>query len=198
VSVALLTEEPLAPPAEIGPYRKADYLGLPEQPRCELIYGRFYMSPSPAVRHQVVLQLLWLRLREIARPLGGLVLLAPMDVTLADHSVVQPDLLYLRAESRGLAVERVEGPPDLLVEVLSPGTVRRDRVQKLALYAESGVREYWLVDPRERQIEFLVNEAGRFVVALPAGREYRSPALSEVHLDLESFWAEVAAELPEA
>ena len=196
MTVALLTEEPLAPPAELGPYRRADYLALPEEPRCELIYGRFFMSPSPSLRHQVVLLQLARRLHDIARSLGGLLLVAPMDVTLAEHSVVQPDLVYLRPESRKLVGERVEGAPDLLVEILSPGTARRDRVQKLGLYAEAGVKEYWLVDPREQQIEFLVNEGGRFVVALPSASEYRSRALPELRLDLEAFWAEVAAELP--
>jgi Uma2 family endonuclease len=196
VTVALLTEEPLAPPAGLGPYRRADYLALPDEPRCELIYGRFFMSPSPSALHQVVVLALATRLRDIARSVGGLVLAAPMDVTLAEHSVVQPDLLYLRPEHRSRVVDRVEGAPDLVVEVLSPGTARRDRAQKLGLYAEAGVAEYWLVEPRDRQIEFLANEAGRFVVALPSGREYRSRALPELSLDLEAFWAEVAAELP--
>lgn len=68
---------------------------------------------------------------------------------------------------------------------------RRDRGDKLALYAETGIREYWIVDPAESQIEFLVNEGGRFVVALPAGAEYRSVALPELHLDLLAFWREV-------
>ena len=81
--------------------------------------------------------------------------------------------------------------PDLVVEVVSPGTSRRDRGEKLALYAESGIKEYWIVDPGERQVEFLVNEAGRFVVALPAGAEYRSRALPEIRLDLVALWREV-------
>ena len=82
------------------------------------------------------------------------------------------------------------------MEVLSPGTARRDRGEKLRLYAESGVREYWIVDLAERQIEFLINEDGRFVVALPVDREYRSPALPELRLDLETFWQGVADRLP--
>jgi Uma2 family endonuclease len=137
-----------------------------------------------------------MRLDEIALANGGLVYLAPMDVTLAEHSVVQPDVIYLGAERRHFAAERVEGPPDLVVEVLSPGTARRDRGEKLRLYAESGVREYWVGDPAERQIEFLVNEGGKFVVALPVDREYRSPALPELRLDLETLWQEVADRLP--
>jgi Uma2 family endonuclease len=191
MTVALLTEVPLAPAAELGPYRRQDYEALPDEPRCELIYGRLYVSPSPNPRHQVIVTALWSVLHRIARATGGIAFVAPLDVYLAEHSVVQPDVLYLRAANRGIVGQRIEGAPDLMVEVLSPGTSRRDRAVKLSLYAEAGVREYWLVDPAERQIEFLVNESGRFVVALPAGREYRSQALEEVRLDLVDFWTEV-------
>ncbi len=68
-------------------------------------------------------------------------------------------------------------------------------MQKLALYARSGVKEYWIVDPTERQVEFLVHENGRFVVALPDGNFYRSPALPEISLDLAEFWGEAAHRL---
>jgi Uma2 family endonuclease len=194
--VALLNEPPLALPSELGPYRRADYEGLSDEPRCELILGRLYSSPSPSVLHQVAVVALWRLLDQLAGAAGGMALVAPLDVTLADHSVVQPDLIYVSAARRHIVRERVEGAPDLLVEVLSPGTARRDRGEKLALYAQTGVREYWIVDSGERQIEFLVNEAGRFVVALPAGGEYRSQALPEIRLDLAAFWGEVALRLP--
>jgi Uma2 family endonuclease len=196
MSLALLDESPIAPPSGIGPYRRSDYEGLPDEPRCELIFGRFYVSPSPAVSHQIVVGSIFALLDKIAMARGGLALVAPMDVALVEHSVVQPDVLYFVADHRSRAVERVEGAPDLVVEVLSPGTVRRDRGEKLRLYAESGVREYWIVDLAERQIEFLINEGGRFVVALPVDREYRSPALPELRLDLETFWRDVADRLP--
>jgi Uma2 family endonuclease len=68
-------------------------------------------------------------------------------------------------------------------------------VQKLSLYAESDVREYWIVDPLERQIEFLVNEGGRYVVEVPPGPEYRSRVLPEIHLDLPAFWKGVERRL---
>jgi Uma2 family endonuclease len=196
MSVALLREPPLALPRELGPYRRPDYEDLPGEPRCELIHGRFYLSPSPSPLHQVVAFRLGRLLDDVASASGGLLLLAPIDVVLAEHSVVQPDVIYLSAARRGIVGERIEGAPDLLVEVLSPGTARRDRDEKLALYAESGVREYWIVDPRELQVEFLINEGGRFVVALPVGGEYRSRVLPEIHLDLPSFWGAVGSTLP--
>lgn len=196
MAVAFLTEPPLGPPVELGPYRRHEYLALPDEPRCELIFGRFYVSPSPSPLHQTLVFVLHLLLDRIAAASGGWVVSAPMDVVLADHSVIQPDVIYLSAARRGIVQSRIEGAPDLLVEVLSKGTARRDRGEKLLLYAQSGVREYWIVDPVERQIEFLVNEGGRFVVAVSAGNEYRSQALAELELDLAQLWREVDSRRP--
>jgi Uma2 family endonuclease len=192
MALALLKEPPLSPPSGLGPYRRRDYEQLPEEPRCELIWGSFYVSPSPSALHQMVLVQLLRHLLDLAEPAGALVLPAPLDVLLGDHSAVQPDLIYLSADRRHLVRERVEGAPDLLVEIVSPGTARRDRGDKIRLYAEAGVREYWIVDPGERQIQFLVNRGGRFEVALAVGGTYRSPALAEVTLGLEAFWKKVA------
>lgn len=196
MSVALLEETPLSPSSRLGPYRIRDYQELPDRPRCELIHGRFYLSPSPTPLHQMVVFLLARLLARAVEPQGGLVLPAPLDVVLAGHSAVQPDVIYVSRDRRDIVGERIEGAPDLLVEVLSPGTVRRDRLEKLALYAESGVREYWIVDPEERQIEFLIHQGGRFVVALPADDEYHSEVLPEVTLDLAELWRRVGGALP--
>ncbi len=195
MAVALLKEPPLSPDSDLGPYRRQDYEALPDEPRCELIYGRFYLSPSPSRLHQIVVTVLLRLLDDIALETGGSAYVAPLDVNLADHSVVQPDVFYVSEARREILQERVEGAPDLAAEVLSPGTARHDRVQKLSLYAESDVREYWIVDPLERQIEFLVNEGGRYVVEVPAGPEYRSRVLPEIHLDLPAFWKGVERRL---
>jgi Uma2 family endonuclease len=79
--------------------------------------------------------------------------------------------------------------------VISPGSIRRDRSEKLALYARSGIREYWIAEAGGRQIEFLVNRNGQFVVALPTGGEYRSEVLPEIRLDIAAFWRRVAKKL---
>jgi Uma2 family endonuclease len=193
---AVPTEIPLAPPSTLGPYRLRDYEQLPDEPRCELILGRYRVSPAPLVRHQIVVALLWQHLERFARESRGLAVLAPVDVVLADHSTVQPDVLYVGRERRGIVKDRVEGTPDLIVEVLSPGSARRDRGEKLKLYGESRVPEYWIVDPGEQQIEFLTNEDGRFVVVLPSDNLYRSPVLQGLTLDLGVFWSEVEARQP--
>lgn len=197
MTVALLRESPPGPSSQLGPYRRRDYEALPDEPRCELIYGSLFVSPSPSPLHQTLLLILSYALRESSRQAGGRVLVAPLDVFLSDHSVVQPDILYFCAERRGSVRRRVEEAPDLVVEILSPGTARRDRGEKLRLYAEAGVREYWLVDPEGRQIEFLVNEDGRFTVALPMDGDYQSQKLPEIQLDLVTLWREIEEELAE-
>lgn len=189
--VAYLEEVPFSPPTQLGPFRREHYDGLPDEPRCELIYGRFYLSPAPLPLHQRVLFELAQILDAAARSAGGEIFIAPLDVVLADHSVVQPDILYLTAAHRSLVGRGIEGAPDLAVEILSPGSARRDRVQKLNLYAESGIREYWLIDPEERQVDFLINQEGRFVVAPQRATIYQSPLFPEICLDLGAFWRRV-------
>jgi Uma2 family endonuclease len=143
----------------------------------------------------MVASILCQRLYLIARRTGGRAYIAPLDVTLADHSVVQPDVVYVAPENLGIVSDFITGAPDLVVEVLSLGTARRDRVEKLGLYAQSGIREYWIVDPVTQQIEFLVNRDGAFVVVLPEGATYRSPALAGVEIDLAAFCVEEAETL---
>jgi Uma2 family endonuclease len=192
MSTSLLTEAAL--PA-LGPYRVRDYDQLPDQPRHELVFGRLYVTPSPFPRHQVVSHVLGQLLGRIADAADGLVLHAPLDVVLADHSVVQPDLLYFSAARVPNLSQRIEVAPDLVVEVLSSSTARFDRTKKRNLYAFSGVKEYWLVDQERRQIEFLINEAGSFVTAAPVAGRYRSPATPEIELDVSQLWQAVDAKL---
>jgi Uma2 family endonuclease len=198
MSVALPHQAPVARAPDLGPFRRHDYDALPAEPRCELIWGRFHLSPSPTLAHQLIVSRLSERLDALARPSGGMALPAPLDVPLAAHSVVQPDIVFFRAASLALFRQSQPAVPELLAEVLSPGTARLDRGEKLALYAACGVREYWMVDPEERAIEFLVHDGAGL---LPAGSRslrghlYLSPVLDEVRFDLASFWREIARRL---
>ena len=132
----------------------ADYVELPADGRCyEIIRGKLYVSPSPFSVHQLVLA----TRRSFRREHGlGKVLFAPLDVILADDSVVQPDLIYISEVRRPAIKGRwIHGAPDLVVEVLSESTSRKDRLVKRQLYAEYGVRESWLVDVEARSISLL-------------------------------------------
>jgi Uma2 family endonuclease len=128
-----------------------DLLKMPEDNlRHELIDGVHYVTASPNTRHQRVLGRLYLTIANwlSEHPLGEL-FFAPVDVVLSPHDVVVPDLLYLShaRASDVLTPAAVRGMPELIVEVLSPGTRRRDRTIKQTLYAREGASEYWLVDP---------------------------------------------------
>ena len=128
-----------------------DFLLFPDDgQRHELIDGEHYVTPSPNLKHQKVLGNLhlvigsWLE----AHPIGQL-FLAPFDVVLSMFDVVEPDLLYLSNERAraALTAANVKGVPELVIEIGSPGTRKRDVTIKKRLYERSGVDEYWLVDP---------------------------------------------------
>lgn len=193
VPVDYETDTPAAPRSGLGPYRAGDYFELPDEPRCELLYGRLLVTPAPNVRHQDVVLRLAAKLLQHEQSRGGRTIVSPVDVVLAEHTVVQPDVVYVGAGREGIVRDRVEGAPDLVVEILSPATARRDLGEKLKLYAEAGVAEYWIVDPAVCTFEFLSNRDGAFLLRLPEQGVYRSPALPGLELDVEAFWRDLPA-----
>ena len=126
-----------------------DYAAIPpDGRRHEIINGKHVVSPAPRTRHQRLVGELFFALRHYLREHGGgEVFIAPFDVLLDPHTVVQPDVCFV-SEGRLQIVDEAncKGAPDLVIEVLSDGTRRQDLRDKRALYAASGVREYWVVD----------------------------------------------------
>jgi len=143
-----------------------DWLQFPEDGRrYELIDGELFMSPSPNIRHQRVSRdLEFLLLTYLRRTGKGEVLDAPVGVRLDRNSVLEPDILVvLREHASQVGEQVIDGPPDIVVEVLSPGTARRDVGIKREKYRTSGVPEYWIVDPVHASIEVLVLGGGDYV-----------------------------------
>lgn len=131
-----------------------DYLNLPEYPRYELIEGDLLLTPSPSTRHQRAAGNVEAVLRAwVERNNLGTVFDAPLDVVLSDETVVQPDVMVILNDNRHVIQERIEGPPNLIVEILSPATKDRDLTTKRRLYARHGVKEYWTIDVDRRTIE---------------------------------------------
>ena len=128
-----------------------DYYALPDDQRVELIDGVFYDMSAPSVTHQSILGELYILFRECAdrHSMPCSVLLSPCDVRLDmdDYTMVQPDLIVL-CSKLDIGAIRLEGAPDLLVEILSPSTRMKDMILKLHKYQNAGVREYWIVDPK--------------------------------------------------
>jgi Uma2 family endonuclease len=130
-----------------------DYSLLPEDGRRhEILDGEHRVTPAPFLRHQRISIRLSSRLFAFAELHGlGEVLTAPTDVVLSPHDIVQPDILFVSRERAAiLREENVRGAPDLVVEILSPGTRGRDQGIKLERYDRLGVREYWTLDPDRR------------------------------------------------
>lgn len=196
MTVTMLDRPPRTLQARLGPYRRGDYMTLPDEPRCELIRGRFYLSPSPVLIHQIVVGYLHRLFLDAADRTGGTAVMAPMDVHLFDHSVVQPDVLYVSPRRDDIVRDWMEGAPDVVVEVLSPSTASRDRVHKLNLYSAAGVREYWIVDPRQRRVTFLVHDGEGFAEQPLPDAAYRSAAAPEIELDINALWAAVDRRFP--
>jgi Uma2 family endonuclease len=142
-------------PASAVKLTYADFLQFPDDGRRhELIDGEHYVTPSPVIPHQRLVLRLAVTLSACLEASGlGEVFVAPLDVVLSDHDVVEPDLLVvLYGQGEILTHQHVRGAPALVVEVLSPGTRRRDEGIKRLLYDRSGVREYWLVNPAGRSV----------------------------------------------
>ncbi len=137
-----------------GGYTYADYLALPDDRRVELIDGKFYDMAAPNTRHQIIIGQLHLQFQACAQAHPGcMVLLSPVDVMLDmdDRTVVQPDLMVLCDLSK-LRKGRVFGAPDLVIEVISPGSRRMDYGKKAGKYIDAGVREYWIIDYKRRTV----------------------------------------------
>ena len=138
-----------------GEYTLDDYYALPDERRVELIDGVFYDMSAPAVIHQKILGELYLLFRECVDAHGQEceVFLSPCDVRLDmdNKTMVQPDLFVICREY-DLGIRAFDGAPDLTLEILSPSTRAKDMLLKLYKYQNAGVKEYWIVDPDQRQV----------------------------------------------
>ncbi|MBR4210232.1 MAG: Uma2 family endonuclease [Lachnospiraceae bacterium] len=134
-----------------GKYTLEDYYALPDEKRVELIDGVFYDMAAPSREHQMILGDMHLLFRECAdlHDMPCQVILSPFDVRLDkdNYTILQPDLVVACHDDDENNI-RYEGAPDLLVEILSPSTRKKDMLLKLYKYQNAGVREYWIVDPK--------------------------------------------------
>jgi Uma2 family endonuclease len=167
-----------------------DWLKLPDrdESRYELLGGELYMSLSPGTRHQRVNRNLMFLIETYLRRSGhGELFPDRTAVRFSPHDVVMPDLLVVLAGHEDVIKEdSIEGAPDLVVEILSPGTARRDLGVKRALYEHSGVAEYWIVDPIGEKVQLFVLAEGtfRFQGSFNRDQHLRSVLLPELEIPL--------------
>ena len=141
-----------------------EYYRLDDDQRYEIIDGNLLMAPAPDTWHQSWVGDLYTLIRSHVQSYKlGKVLVAPFDVVLDPENTVQPDLIFVSAANVGIIKQRaIFGTPDLLIELISPSSVRRDRYDKKDLYARFGVKEYWIGDPANKSLEILTLKEGRY------------------------------------
>ena len=169
----------------------SDYLATPDDgKRYEILDGDVFVTPAPSPRHQ---RISWLLECELARYFEvrgiGRMYHAPVGVILANHDVVEPDIVVV-ADPGQVSDRAIEGAPLLAVEILSPSTGSRDRGLKAQRYARLGVAHYWLVDPQARSIEALRAEQGQFHRAAYSEGEttLHHPDWEGLAIDLAPLW----------
>ena len=178
-----------------------DYLTWDDDERWEIIDGVPYdMSPAPAPTHQLILGELYLQFSLWLKGKPCRLFLAPFDVRLPEagesddqvETVVQPDLSII-CDSTKLDKAGCRGAPDLVVEILSPATARKDLTVKFAKYERAGVREYWIVDPEGKTVRiFILGEDGRYGPPLlfMEGDRATVGIFPDLEIDLAELFAE--------
>ena len=154
-TVAESSEPYYVPKKRQGEYTIADYEALPDERRVELIDGVIYDLSAPTSWHQFITSEIFFQLKQYIRTKGGkcIPFFAPTDVQIDcdAFTIVQPDV-FVVCNRDIITRKRIFGVPDLVIEVLSPSTRKKDTDVKHRKYAESGVREYWTVDPDKERI----------------------------------------------
>jgi Uma2 family endonuclease len=179
--------------------RPLTYEDLKQMPqdgnRYELIDGEPVLSPAPSLIHAeaVVRLLVIIRAFVLRHRPGGRVYTAPVDVRLVPPRIVEPDIVYVSPERRHILADPalIEGAPDLVVEVISPSNRLYDEQVKYRIYAEAGVREYWLADPALRTLTIFSLENGAYV-PLPVDNDIaRSRLLPGLEVDVVALFADL-------
>jgi Uma2 family endonuclease len=170
------------------------FLQLGEDPpgvRLELVDGEVAVSPSPIPDHAYTVGALYVILKNYvdANALG--IALMDVDTIFGEHDVRRPDIFYFTKARRHFIGERaIEGPPDLAVEILSPGNERTDRRDKFKLYAAGKVKHYWIVDPRQKTIESYILRGGKYVgrVRGSGSDVVKLPPFQKLAIPLAKLW----------
>ena len=178
-----------------------DFLLFPDDGRRhEIIDGEHYVTPSPNLRHQRLVGRLHLSIGNYlaTHPGAGQVFLAPLDVVLSYHDVVEPDLLFVAGDQSAIMTDKnIQGPPALVIEVFSKSTRKKDAQTKRRLFERTGVREYWLVDPELDLVQVLrASASGKLVRVEELSAEddatLTTPLLPEWQLSMRTLFTDPA------
>ncbi|WP_104372139.1 Uma2 family endonuclease [Desulfocucumis palustris] len=173
-------------------YTYEDYLKINDDNQYELIGGELILVPAPKTTHQKIS-------RKLLQIIGtfiddnnlGELYGAPTDVILTETDKPQPDILFISNERLGIITENnVQGAPDLVIEVLSPSTTSRDKVEKSKMYYTHGVKEYWIIDPDAKVIEVFTSGEKNWNLVEAYGKNgiLTSPLLPGLQINLKNVF----------
>jgi Uma2 family endonuclease len=150
------------------------------------------VAPALSFFHQEVVARFYDRLKHwVAQRHLGKVVFTPVDMILTSRRVTQPDVLFISKERLHIVEDRVRGAADLVAEVLSPGSRRRDRIEKRDLYEQHGVREYRIIDPEAETVEVLFLDRGEYRLSgrWHPGEQARSQLLKRFKFAVDDLFA---------
>lgn len=143
-------------------YTDEDYRQLPEGAPIQLVNGKLLIMSSPTDLHQLVSGNLFALLHAFNKINKlGKVRFAPLDVYLDTSNAFQPDLLFVSNKRKAIIQDFIQGAPDFVVEILSPGTKKIDQNEKLTVYGRNDVLEYWIIDPKKQDLFIYLNKNGK-------------------------------------
>ncbi len=158
--------------------------------RHEIIDGEHYRSPAPATNHQKVSRRIQFQLYvQIEQAGRGEVYNAPTDLELAQHDIVQPDILVVMNDRKHMITpKKIKGIPNLVIEILSESNPKHDQVLKMEMYQRTGVPEYWIVAPDEHWVEQFVLEDGGFRLLGRNSETVTAHTIPDATVDLKEVW----------
>ena len=176
----------------------SDYVQMtpPDSGKFQLIEGELVVRTSPSTKHQrIILVIIKYLETYIKKNSIGEIFLSPLDVVLGEHNTYQPDLLFILESNKKIIEDtKINGTPDMVVEVLSPSNAYYDLVIKKKIYESSGVKEYWIVFPYEQSVhQFVLNDQTEKyeLITMYSGDDKASPALfPDLLIDLAEVFAE--------
>jgi len=169
-----------------------DYAKLPEGASYQLIGGELIMTPAPTPYHQYISGNIYSILKEFVEKNNlGQLYYSPIDVYFEETETYQPDIIFISKERLNIIKEtKIEGAPDLVIEILSPATAYYDLRKKFKIYEKHGVKEYWIVDPEEKSIEIYINEKQKFILVETKNKTgtIKSQLLKNFEIELEKIF----------
>jgi len=173
-------------------YTIDDYILLEEGAPFQLINYDLVMSPSPIPEHQIISGRIFNKISAFLEQTNnnGIAMYSPVDVNLDEGNILQPDLLYISESRINIIQKRIEGAPDLIIEILSPSNAYYDLKQKKQVYEKYGVKEYIIVDPIDQNVELYFLKDGTYHLHQKAvkGEQLKSLVLEGFSIDVDKLF----------